>query len=119
MSKFNEGQRVVVIGDNNDLKYGEINTLYETAKIAIVRFDDDTIEKVHFSDLGIVPKTEASEPVESVEKSEITITPGEFRQICVKTVCKVTEEDFTLGLGFTLFCAILHRALFMDEGDND
>lgn len=120
MSKFREGQRVVTIVDS-ELKEGVIVTLYETAKVAIVKFDDRHVEKVHFSDLSIPPQKESEpvEPVKVVEKSEITITPAEFREICTSVAVEESKGNDLIGFAFAIFSAKLHSALFLDEGDND
>lgn len=125
MSKFKTGMRVVVIDENNEVRKGVINTVYEDMEIAIVKFDDGNVEKVHFSYLGIEPETKDQEekPTEPVEKSEITITPDEFKKIASKVVMKNVEKmgegGGLLGLTFTIFAVELHRALFFDAVDND
>jgi hypothetical protein len=61
MSKFKTDMRVVVIDENNEVRKGVINTVYEDMEIAIVKFDDGNVEKVHFSYLGIEPDTKVQE----------------------------------------------------------
>lgn len=126
MSKFRTGLRVVVIdGDTHEIRKGVINASYEDVEIAIVKFDDGNVEKVGFDYLGIEPETKVQEekPTEPVEKSEITITPNEFKKIASKVVMKNVKEmgegGGLLGLTFTIFVAELHRALFFDAVDNE
>ena len=122
MSKFKPGFRVVVIdGDTHEIRKGVIKATYEEVEIAIVKFDDGNVEKVGFDYLGIEPETKVQEekPTEPVEKSEITITPDEFKKIASKVVMenvkKMGEDGGLLGLTFTIFVAELHRALFFDN----
>lgn len=117
MSKFRPGVRVVVIdGDTHELRKGVINSIYQDIEIAIVKFDDGNTEKVEFDCLGVEPEpTEPEKPTESVEKSEITITPDEFRNISMKVVAKLTEKTPLVGIALTVFSAELHRVLFFGE----
>lgn len=119
MSKFKPGFRVVVIdGDTHEIRKGVINATYEEVEIAIVKFDDGNVEKVGFDYLGIEPETKVQEekPTEPVEKSEITITPEEFRKIAIKTVMNETADYSPMvGIAFTCFVTKLHKALFFDE----
>ena len=122
MSKFKTGMRVVVIDENNEVRKGVINTVYEDMEIAIVKFDDGNVEKVHFSYLGIEPETKAQEekPTEPVEKSEITITPDEFKKIGTKVMTEIIKKGGpVLGFACTIIIANLHKALFFDAVDNE
>lgn len=126
MSKFKPGLRVVVIdGDTHEVRKGVINASYEGVEVAIVKFDDGNVEKVSFDYLGVEPETKVQEekPTEPVEKSEITITPDEFKKIATDVVAREVEKMEKgvglLGITFTIFVAKLHRALFFDAVDND
>ena len=123
MSKFKPGVRVVVIdGDTSLLRKGVVKDAHEDLGIAIVKFDDGNVEKVDFNCLGIDPEAEkqAEKQAGPIEKSEITITPEEFRKISVDLIVKESKDTNVLaGLAFTAFVVKLHRALFVDEGDND
>lgn len=126
MSKFKPGLRVVVIdGDTHEVRKGVINASYEGVEVAIVKFDDGNVEKVSFDYLGVEPETKVQEekPTEPVEKSEITITPDEFKKIATDVVAREVEKmekgGGLLGITFTIFVAELHRALFFDAVDND
>lgn len=124
-NKFNPDTRVDVI-ENGEVRKGIIKKVYNEFEIAIVEFEDGNVEKVHFSKLGLLQEEKVQDnrdPKEPVEKSEITITPDEFREIAsnlvAKEVMKMGKDGGILGLTFTIFLAKLHRALFLDEGDND
>lgn len=117
---FKLGDRVMTI-QNSKPRYGTIRTIggndYET--IAIVQFETDNpnegeIGKVKVSDLIHAEETEAKKN-ESVEKSEITITPDEFKKIGVAVNVEMTKDTPTVGLAITVFLARLHRALFFGE----
>ena len=123
MSKFNKDMRVVVIDEHNYVRKGVIDKVFDSMDIAIVKFDDGNVEKVHFSYLGIEPETKAQEEPkkasEPIQKSEITITPDEFQKIAVDVMHDITEKSGpVLGFASTLIIARLHKALFFDEGDN-
>lgn len=126
MCNLKTGARVVVIdGYTNAIRKGVVSTVYENMEIAIVHFDDGDVEKVHFSHLGIEADTKAQEeePTEPVEKSEITITPDEFRDITSKVIAqeakKIGEGGVIVTLAFTAFAVELHKALFLDGVNND
>lgn len=125
MSEFKEGTRVLAI-ENSKMKRGVISSLYDVLGVAVVQFDDDSVGKVKVSDLVIdqeATKEEPEKPTEPVEKSEITITPDEFKKIAskvvMKNVKKMGEGGGLLVLTFTIFVAELHGALFFDAVDND
>ena len=121
-TNFKLGDRVMTI-QNSKPRYGTIRTIdgngYET--IAIVAFktdkpDEGELQKIKVSDLILVEETEAeAKKSEPVEKSEITITPDEFRETGVKVIVKLTAEKPVVGLAFTAFLAELHKALFFGE----
>lgn len=126
MSKFKVGTRVAVIDkDTHEIRKGVINASYEGVEVAIVTFDDGNVEKVGFDYLGIESETKVHEekPTEPVEKSEITITPDEFKKIATDVVAREVEKmekgGGLLGITFTIFVAKLHRALFFDEVNNE
>lgn len=125
MSKFNNGMRVVVIDEHNRVRKGVIVNVHDILEIAIVKFDDEHVEKVHFSCLGIEPESreEPKKASKPVEKSEITITPDEFKKIASRVVAeeakKLGKDGIMFGLALTIVTAKIHGALFFDEGDND
>ena len=121
-TNFKLGDRVMTIQDSKP-RYGTIRSIggngYEN--IAIVAFKTDNpnegeLQKIKVSDLILVEETEAeAKKSEPVEKSEITITPDEFRETGVKVIVKLTAEKPIVGLAFTAFLAELHKALFFGE----
>lgn len=118
MKTFEPGTRVVVIdGDTNELRRGVIKTVHAVCEIAIVKFDDGNFEKVEFDCLGFEP--EPAKPTEPVGKSEITITPDEFKKIGTKVMMDIMKEhDPVIGLFSGVIVAKIHHALFSDAVDN-
>lgn len=103
INKFNPDTRVYVL-ENGDIRKGIIKKVYNEVEISIVEFEDGNVEKVHYSKLELLPEKKVQDnqdPKEPVEKSEITITPDEFRKIATKVIAKI------------------HKELFYDEGNND
>ena len=87
MSKFTENMKVIVIGENNEIKKGTIKEVYEELGYAIVEMPNGELEKVELKNLGILPETEAvndenqnKQPNKPEFLPEITITHDEFRQ---------------------------------------
>lgn len=128
MSKFEKGTTVLHIV-NNRLKRGTILSIYDTLNVAVVSFEDGSTEKVKLSDLAISyeekrrqepEKIREEKPSNPVEKSEITITPVEFRK---KVVDLATEKSmngkFKEGFVITYIGAELHKALFYDDAVNN
>lgn len=123
MSKLKEGVRVIVFDlDTNEIKKGVIDKAYSEMEIAIVKFDDGNVEKVPYEHLHIEPENDVQETTEPVEKSEITITPEEFRNISSHVIEEITDklEDKrgVIGLTMIVFAAELNNALFRSEVEN-
>ena len=127
--KMSIGDRVVMI-ENHEIRRGTILNMYVDipTPILVVEFDDGAIEKVYPKDVALEPKAERQEDEtvkeevkekKPAEKSEITITPGEFSKIAVDTIIKFTKDDPIVSLALTVFISELHIALFVDEDEND
>ena len=120
MKKFNENDHVITI-ENGSIKNGIVSKcFYEmNPPVLLVEFDDGNVEKVLPEKLALAPKTEdpKEESREPIIKSEITITPDEFRDIefNVITETAIKTKDFMLGMKLSAFLALLHKALFVDE----
>ena len=122
MSRFKEDMEIGVLLDNQ-IKEGVIVSVYNPISTAIVRLTTGEVVKASFETLVIPAKKEGPEPVEKekteepVEKSEITITPEEFRKIACKVIAEDEKElDLPLlTLTFTIFVAKLPKALFYDN----
>lgn len=124
-----QGDRVAII-EHGEIKQGIIKDVkFLDRPVAIVDFDGE-IRKVLVEDLGKVVTDEETSKDHSdhlednlEEKSEITITPEEFRKIGIKIVNeeidKLGPRGKLLGLSFTIFLAKLHKALFIYEAEND
>lgn len=124
-----QGDRVAII-EHGEIKQGIIKDVkFLDRPVAIVDFDGE-IRKVLVEDLGKVVTDEETSKDHSdhlgdnlEEKSEITITPEEFRKIGIKIVNeeidKLGPRGKLLGLSFMIFLAKLHKALFIYEAEND
>lgn len=127
MSKLTMGCKVFVINDDHTLRKGTLKRIYDSVNIAVVDFDDNegAFEKVSLDKLGILEEktettTEKERPSAPVEKSEITITPDEFRDICSKMVAKDFKSyDSIVALTITIAYSKLHRALFFEDPENE
>ena len=122
MRNLQTGIIVATIDENTgEIRKGIVEAVYEAMKIAIVKFDDGNVEKVPFYRLGIEleSKVQEEKPTEPVEKSEITITPDEFRDISCKVIAKevkkMGEDGAIVTLAFAVFSVELHKALFFDK----
>lgn len=113
------GDNVVVIEDG-ELRNGVIKTVFDmvTPPMYAVEFEDG-IEKVPFNRVAPAPKTEIPEEQkrEPVFKSEITITPDEFMNIATRIIAEETKEHKLVGFATTILLAKIHKALFLDEGE--
>lgn len=124
-----QGDRVAII-EHGEIKQGIIKDIkFLDRPVAIVDFDGE-IRKVLVEDLGkIVTDEETSKDHSDYlgdnleEKSEITITPEEFRKIGIKIVNEEIDKlgpgSELLGLSFAIILAKLHKALFIYEAEND
>lgn len=126
MSKFLYGTRVAFIGENNELKEGTVKEAYDDLKVATVLIDNGDLVKTRFTDLAILPEkvTQDEKPAEEttettapIEKSEITITPDEFREKSVKVLSKLSKEigEPMLPMVGIAIISKVHKALFLDE----
>lgn len=90
MANVRPGMDVIVIGDDNQVRKGNVLETYDFANIAIVQFGD-SLEKVPFDKIGIDPfpineEKPVEEPTEQdeskfIEKKEVTLTRQEFFKI--------------------------------------
>jgi len=123
MSKFNIGDRVITV-ENGEIRRGVVRNVFDFLAMVVVEFDDGSIEKVRSEWMAFEPKTEVKPEVEAkeekkpIEKSEITITPDEFRDLAVRMAYAESGGSLGLSFAFTRFAAHLHDALFMAEADN-
>lgn len=118
MSKFTEGTRVVVI--DNRIRKGVIDHLYDDLEIAIVKFEDGEVDKVRYRYITVDVENQEEETTEPLEKSEITITPDEFREIASKACAKVVSKGGPASILLAgVLLAEIHDALFYNGGEND
>lgn len=121
--KFNVGDRVMMIEDNKILK-GVIKKDFSeiVPNIVMVEFEDNDVRKVRTDILALEPKTETEEQKkEPEEKSEITITQEEFKNIGCGIVAEIVAKTFNFKLGtkLTAFLALLAKKLFSIPDKND
>lgn len=117
---FNVGDRVMVINDCQ-LRKGVIKNFYPvTPPVFAVEFEDGTVEKVSYNNVAPEPKAEiATEENESVEKSEITITPKEFMELSCDIIAEETKDYKILGFMVAKIVSKIHTALFFGSAEND
>ena len=92
--------------------------------VAIVDFDGE-IRKVLVDDLARVQEEseEIQEDNEPVEKSEITITPDQFRDITTSIIgeecAKMGSAGLMVGMAIGIIMGKIHNELFIDGAEND
>lgn len=115
--------KVMTIQDG-ECRYGKIHAIFDNLNVPVAMVDftnengDISMEKVRLADLVIVEEPEVKEtatPSEPVEKSEITLTPDEFRKTAISvlvnlTMGKANETPDTLSV-----LVALHKALFFTD----
>ena len=123
-----QGDTVAII-EHGEIKKGILKDVKVLdPPVAIVDFDGE-IRKVLVEDLAKVQEDtkdkteEIQEDKEPVEKSEITITPDEFKKIATdvadREVKKIGKGDGSFYIIFTIFVLKLRRALFFDAVENE
>lgn len=121
--KFKNDDRVMTIQDNK-CRYGKIHTLFDNLNtpIAIVEFENEngetSLEKVFLENLVIVEETttkETTTPSEQVEKSEITLTPDEFRAAAINVLVNIMTRNANETPDTLSVLVALHKALFFTD----
>lgn len=117
---FNIGDKVVTI-KNCEIRKGVVKNFYPiNPPVFAIEFEDGTVEKVPYNNVAPEPKTETpDEENEPVEKSEITITPGEFKEITCRVIAEETKDYEVIGLAFAQLMSKIHKALFVEPWEND
>ena len=114
------GDKVINIKDG-ELRKGVIKKFYPIdPPIFVIEFEDGSVEKILTTDLAPAPKTPEEEN-KPIEKSDITITPDEFKKIAYNVIADIAKEtnDFELVLTVTSVWAKLYKALFVEPWEND
>ena len=120
---FKSDDRIMTIQDNK-CRYGKIHTLFDnlTPPVAMVEFENEngetTLEKVHVVDMVKVEDTEVTKtvaPIEPVEKSEITLTPDEFRKTAINVLVNLTMGKANETTNTLSVLVALHKALFFTD----
>ena len=119
-TSFSIGDKVVII-KNGELRKGVIKNFYPVAPpIFAIEFEDGTVEKVPYTCVASEPTTETpEEETESVEKTEITITPDKFKEIACRVIAEETKDRISLGLVIAGIVSKIHKALFVEPWEND
>lgn len=119
-----QGDTVAII-EHGEIKKGILKDVKALDRpVAIVDFDGE-IRKVLVDDLARVQEEseEIQEDNEPVEKSEITITPDQFRDITTSIIgeecAKMGPDGLMVGMAMGIVMAKIHTALFTDEVEND
>lgn len=128
--KFEIGDKVVMIKEKMMIR-GKIERLHVDLPkpVAIIMLNDGSTRKAYVEDIlpDLRPEKKEEKKVaepkfaEPVEKSEITITPDEFRDITTALIAKEANAGLIgsqLSFAFTLFVARLHEALFVEVGND-
>lgn len=118
--EFCTGDRVVTIKDG-ELRRGTVKTFFDELdpSIAIIEFEDGSVEKVWGENVAKEAKAETMAENEPVEKSEITITPDKFREIACRVVAEKTHKHILVGVAFAQILGDIHRALFVDPWEDE
>lgn len=118
--EFCTGDKIVSIKDG-ELRRGVVKNFYPMVNppVFLIEFEDGNVEKVPYSNVAKEPKAETVENTEPVEKSEITITPDEFREITCRVIANETKEHKIVGLAFASVMGKIHKALFVEPWENE
>ena len=122
MKNLNVGDRVIVI-ENREIKKGAIKNTYYALGVVIVEFDDGSVAKAPVTNVAFEPKAESTAESEAqekregkpTEKSEITITPDEFRDIAIEVLSRETADNPLVGVVLTPILVKIGKALFSDK----
>ncbi len=115
--------RVMTIQDGA-CRYGKIQAIFNNLNIpvAMVEFEKENgetcIEKVRLGDLVLVVDTEVKETAkisEPVEKSEITLTPDEFRATATSVLVNIMTRNANETPDTLSVLVALHKALFFTD----
>ena len=115
--------KVMTIQDG-ECRYGKIHAIFDNLNtpVAMVDFVDEngeiSLEKVRLTDLVIVEEPavkETSTPCEQVEKSEITLTPDEFRKTAISVLVNLTMGKANESTDTLSVLVSLHKALFFTD----
>ena len=119
-----QGDTVAII-EHGEIKKGIIKDVKVLdPPVAIVDFDGE-IRKVLVEDLAKVQEEseEIQEDNEPVEKSEITITPDQFRYITISIIgeecAKMGSAGLMVGMSIGIIMSKIHNELFIDGAEND
>lgn len=113
--KFKQNDSVYAIVDNKIVE-GTVFVILDS--VIVVKLDNGELVKCPSDTVApakIAEPTEETKESEPVEKSEIIITPDEFKEITTGVVAKITKTKPLLGFAFMSILAEIHTALFFDN----
>ena len=124
MSKFMYDTKVIFVGDDNQVERGSIQKTFDDLKIATVKTEKGELKKIPFDKLGMVPdpvevEEKKNDSKKLIEKSEITITPDEFMELTVRVIVRLSKSEPMTAGALSIFSGMLHKALFIEESEND
>ena len=112
---FDIGDKVVKIQDGKLRKCTIKNVYFTNPPIFAIEFEDGTVEKARRADIAPEPKVETPKETEPVIKSEITITPDEFKEITIRIIAEETKCCKALGVALASIMGKIHKALFVES----
>lgn len=121
---FKKGMKVIVLQSDHTIDRGVIRRVDDFNNVAVVDLDTGEVMKVPFSNLGIAPE-EPEEQRQAFEKTEITITPDEFKKTSSRVLSNeidrmnMGESGIIIKMAFTIILSKIHKALFTEEVNND
>jgi hypothetical protein len=118
-NEFEKGDKVVTIKDYT-LRKGVVYAVYPLdPPIYAVKFEDGTVEKILHNNIALESDTETPEENEPIEKSEITITPDEFRAIACRVIAEETMRFPLISKIVMPIVVDIHRALFIEPREDE
>lgn len=116
---FSTGDKVVTVKDG-ELRKGVIKTFYPiNPPVFVIKFEDGSVEKVLYNAVAPAPEADPPEEVNKpVEKSEVTITPDDFKKISCRAVVKWTKDHEGIDSKLVAIMGEMYRALFLEPLDD-
>ena len=118
-NKIKEGSRVVGIGHDNTLMRGTVQLITQESNVAVVKWDNNVSMKTLLSNLAIedVPSKVDSKHSRRIEKSEIVLTPEEYRSKTMAIIENVSQGNNIIAMGVSVAFAELFTELFIEVED--
>lgn len=121
MSKFSQGERILIIDEEHTIRKGVINNAYDELGMAVVSFEDGAVEKVPYPWIGRIPEENEQpkeEPKPETDDGRSTkLSKDEFLRYLGNTL-----SDYLMSglpsvalLGMTAYGTKLAQILFEEE----